>query len=81
LESWIEEFEGIREFGGLFMITVHPWISGRAQRIRMLQALFEHIGQYDDVWWATAAEIAAHHTSSENADVFEEPLRLADTNF
>ncbi len=81
LESWIEEFEGIRQFGGLFMITVHPWISGRAQRVRMLQALFEHIARYDDVWWATAAEIAAYHASSANAALFEEPLRLADTNF
>ncbi len=81
LESWIEEFEGIRQFGGLFMITVHPWISGRAQRIRMLQALLDHIAQYDDVWWTTAAEVAAYHVSSENAAVFEEPMRLVDTNF
>lgn len=71
LDSWIEEFEGLRELGGLFMITVHPWISGRAQRIRMLRKLFSHIAQYDDVWWTTCADIATYHASSENATLFD----------
>lgn len=81
LESWIEEFEGIRDYGGLFMITVHPWISGRAQRIRMLRDLFRHISQYDDVWWATTAELAAYHDNSINAQRFDVPVQLANTDF
>lgn len=80
LDSWIEEFEGLREFGGLFMITVHPWISGRAQRIRMLRKLFQHIAQYDDVWWTTCAEIAEYHKNSVNADRFDVPAKLVDTD-
>ncbi len=81
LESWIEEFEGIREHGGLLTITIHPWISGRAQRIRLLRDLFRHITRYQDVWIATAAEVAAYHAGSENAAVFDVPLQLADTQF
>lgn len=71
LESWIEEFEGVRQWGGSCMITVHDWISGRGQRLRMLDKLFTHIAQYNDVWWATPAELAAYHRSSPNADRFD----------
>ena len=81
LGSWIEEFEGVREFGGLFTITVHPWISGRAQRIRLLRRLFEHISSHDDVWWASAGQVAAHHAGSANFAAFDVPAALASTDF
>ncbi|MDQ2139842.1 polysaccharide deacetylase [Alcaligenaceae bacterium B3P038] len=71
LESWIEEFEGTRDYGGLCMITVHDWISGRGQRLRMLDKLLAHIATYDDVWFATPQEVADYHVASENAAVFE----------
>ncbi len=79
LHSWIEEFEASYEFGGLFMLTTHPWISGKGQRIRMLRKLLAHIKQKDDVWIATAQEIADYHQNSSNTfDVQLEPL---DTDF
>lgn len=81
LDSWIEEFEGVREFGGLFMVTVHPWISGRAQRIRMLRKLFSHIARCDDVWWTTCGDIADYHAGSANARHFALPLRTINTAF
>jgi peptidoglycan/xylan/chitin deacetylase (PgdA/CDA1 family) len=82
LESWIEEFEGIREFGGLFMITVHEWISGRGQRIRMLRRLLDYITAYgDEVWIATAEEIAAYHSTSVNAEAFSQAATTAPTQF
>lgn len=71
LESWIEEFEGVREWGGSCMITVHDWISGRGQRLRLLDKLLSHIAKYDDVWWATPAELADYHVQSSNAEQFE----------
>jgi len=71
LENWIEEFEGVRDCGGSCMITVHDWISGRGQRLRLLDKLFAHIAQYDDVWWATPVELAAYHLASSNAERFE----------
>ena len=80
-DRWVEEFEGQREFGGLFMLTCHPWISGRAQRIRLLRRLMTHIRQYDDVWWTTAAEIATHHEASHQCDVFNVAADLIDTDF
>lgn len=61
--GWRDEFEAGRAFGQLFMITVHPWISGRAQRVAMLERLLEGIVAQDDVWVATAAGIADWHLS------------------
>ena len=81
LESWIEEFEGIREFGGLFMVTIHPWMSGRGQRIRLLRALFTHVQQYDDVWCTTAAAVAEHHQKSPNHTAFSESLQIPSTDY
>jgi peptidoglycan-N-acetylglucosamine deacetylase len=80
-DRWVEEFEGQREFGGLFMLTCHPWISGRAQRIRLLRRLMTYIAQYDDIWWATAAEVAAHHAAMGQCAAFAVTAELIDTDF
>ena len=61
--------------------AVHPWISGRAQRIRMLRRLLEHVLAHSDVWVATALEIAQHHQESDNTPRFQERLEPLDTDF
>ena len=81
LQSWIEEFEGQYDCGGLFMLTIHPWISGRAQRIRMLRTLFTHILRRSDVWVTTADELARYHADSANAQRFVSTLDLPSTDF
>ncbi len=69
-ETWVEEFEATREAGGLMIITVHDWVSGRPPRIRLLDRLFRHILQNNDVWFATSAEIARYHNNSVNKGRF-----------
>jgi peptidoglycan/xylan/chitin deacetylase (PgdA/CDA1 family) len=81
LESWIEEFEGVRETGGLFMVTVHDWISGRGQRLRLLRRLIEHLRRDPQVWWARADEVAAWHAASANAGRFSVPAHAINTHF
>jgi peptidoglycan/xylan/chitin deacetylase (PgdA/CDA1 family) len=71
LHAWLEEWEGIHEFGGLFTLTVHPWISGRAQRVRLLRNLLEHVRARDDVWFATAAQLAQHHETLADRSRFD----------
>jgi peptidoglycan/xylan/chitin deacetylase (PgdA/CDA1 family) len=71
LESWIMEFDAVAATGGLFMITVHPWMSGRPQRVEMLRRLFAHISASKDAWWTTTAEIATWHQTSANAQHFQ----------
>jgi peptidoglycan/xylan/chitin deacetylase (PgdA/CDA1 family) len=80
LDAWRHEFDAIVAEGGLFMITVHPWMSGRAGRVKMLRRLFAHIQARDDVWWTTTAEIARWHDSSANADRFRVEPDPVDTD-
>ncbi len=64
LEGWLDEWRVLHRFGGLFMLTVHDWISGRAQRIAMLERLFDTMQAEPGVWFATVAEVAAHHRAT-----------------
>lgn len=79
LGAWSEEWEGLHEAGGLFMLTVHDWISGRMQRIRMLQTLLERVRATPGAWIATVAEVAAHHAASPNREAFAVPLQLPES--
>jgi peptidoglycan-N-acetylglucosamine deacetylase len=55
---WTLELDALVDEGGLFMLTNHPFVSGRASRARALEGLIEHAQATDGVWVATAAEIA-----------------------
>jgi peptidoglycan/xylan/chitin deacetylase (PgdA/CDA1 family) len=79
LEGWLEEFEATREFGGLFMITIHPWISGRGQRVRMLRRLLDTVVNTRGVWVTTAEEVARWHAKSPNARRFAMKLKIPST--
>ena len=57
---WTLELEALVEDGGLFMLTNHPFVSGRASRAAALERLLERAQAIDGLWIATAAEIAAH---------------------
>lgn len=76
LEGWLDEWETLHRFGGLFMLTIHDWISGRAHRIRMLERLLDRVMADPSVWIATVAEVAAHHAGSPNKDRFQASARL-----
>jgi hypothetical protein len=76
LDAWLDEFETVQRFGGLMMLTIHDWISGRAHRIRMLERLLERVVADAECWIATVGEVAVHHEASENRDRFAVPLRL-----
>ena len=80
VDGWMEEFEATREFGSLFMITIHPWISGRGQRIRMLRKLLTKVCNTRGVWVTTAEEIARYHQKSVNAKKFAMKLKTVSTD-
>ncbi|UOF88993.1 polysaccharide deacetylase [Fodinisporobacter ferrooxydans] len=73
IDSWKQEFEGMKRFGGLFMVTMHPWISGRASRILALEELIKHLKKDTEVWWATCEEVAAYHRTAY-PDQFRETI-------
>jgi peptidoglycan-N-acetylglucosamine deacetylase len=59
-QLWKEEFDGIRAYGGSYILTMHPQVSGRPARLALLDRMIEYVKAHDDVWIATCAEIAAH---------------------
>jgi peptidoglycan/xylan/chitin deacetylase (PgdA/CDA1 family) len=59
-ESWSEEFLGYRDFGGCYVLTMHPFVTGRPSRIRLLDRLIRFMKEHDDVWFATLSQIADH---------------------
>ena len=74
LETWTDEWETLNAEGGLFMLTVHDWISGRAHRIRLLDTLLSTVARTPGAWIATVGEVAAYHAESVNRDRFMVPL-------
>ena len=60
LARWTLELEALVEEGGLFMLTNHPFVSGRASRAAALERLIERAQAIDGLWIATAREIADH---------------------
>ena len=57
---WTLELEALVAEGGLFVLTNHPFVSGRASRAAGLEALIARAQAIDGLWIATAGEIAAH---------------------
>ncbi|MEM6915187.1 MAG: polysaccharide deacetylase [Verrucomicrobiota bacterium] len=55
---WWQEFEAMRDFGCCFVLTLHPWLSGRPSRVRLLERMIESIRETGDAWIATGSEIA-----------------------
>ncbi len=59
-EVWSEEFAGYYDFGGCYVLTMHPFVIGRPSRIRLLNRLIEYMKTFDGVWFATLEQIAEH---------------------
>jgi peptidoglycan-N-acetylglucosamine deacetylase len=60
LELWTGELDAMRDEGCLLVLTMHPFLSGRPSRAKMLAELLERIRARGDVWTATLGEIADH---------------------
>lgn len=59
-DIWCREFDGAWEEGGLFLLTMHPHITGHRSRIGALAGLIAHIQARGDVWFATHEQVARH---------------------
>jgi peptidoglycan/xylan/chitin deacetylase (PgdA/CDA1 family) len=57
--AWAEELDAIVEVGGLFNLTMHPFVSGRPARAAAIERLITRARQIDGMWIAAGDEIAA----------------------
>lgn len=60
ITSFRAEFDALREIGGLFVLTCHPFLSGRPGRAAALAKFMEYVAGCNDVWIAKMSDIAAH---------------------
>jgi peptidoglycan/xylan/chitin deacetylase (PgdA/CDA1 family) len=58
LELWRGELDAMRRHGCLFMLTCHPFLSGRPSRVEALRTFVEYALGTGDVEFATGANVA-----------------------
>lgn len=59
-DLWWREFEAMHDFGCCFVLTLHPWLSGRPSRVRLLEDLVRAMQAKGGVWFARGRELAEH---------------------
>jgi peptidoglycan/xylan/chitin deacetylase (PgdA/CDA1 family) len=59
-EMWLLEARAHHAEGGCFVLTNHPFISGRPSKAAALERLIEDVRALDGMWVATLQEIAEH---------------------
>ena len=59
-ELWQLEFDGLRRVGGCWVLTNHPFLTGRPSRAAELDDLMRYVCECDDVWVTNLGDIAAH---------------------
>ena len=73
-QKWQNDAAAQARSNGLFMLTIHDWISGRAVRVEMLEALFKPIVADPSIWIATCGELAEHHRTLKTSLEVTPPL-------
>ena len=71
--AWAEELDAIVEVGGLFNLTMHPFISGRPARAAAIERLIARARDIDGLWIAPGEEIAAWVETLDLTPVPHEP--------
>ena len=72
LELWTLELDALADEGGVFVLTNHPFASGRPSRAAALERLMEHARSIEGLWVASAGEIAAHVDTLQLTPVYHE---------
>ncbi|MFD4955452.1 polysaccharide deacetylase [Streptomyces sp. NPDC058451] len=80
-EMWLLEARAHHAESGCFVLTNHPFISGRPSRAAALERLIEDVRALDGMWVTTLGEIAAHTAGAvgevRRVDRIEAPGALA----
>jgi peptidoglycan/xylan/chitin deacetylase (PgdA/CDA1 family) len=75
-DLWWREFEAMHHFGCCCVLTLHPWLSGRPSRVRLLEELVQAMHVQGGVWFARGREIAAYvqaHPEARHEIDFDAP--------
>ncbi|WP_396904296.1 polysaccharide deacetylase [Mycolicibacterium phlei] len=59
-EIWQLEFDALRRVGGCWVLTNHPFLTGRPSRAAELDDLMRYVTEHADVWTTNLGTIARH---------------------
>ena len=59
LDLWLSELDAMRSHGCLFVLTCHPFLSGRPHRVEVLRRVIEHALAAGDVGFSACRDVAA----------------------
>jgi peptidoglycan/xylan/chitin deacetylase (PgdA/CDA1 family) len=65
LSIWTDDFVELRAWGGVVTLVCHPQITGRPMRLSTLRDFIAFTRTFDDIWFATCADIARHFVATE----------------
>jgi len=68
LDLWISELDAMRRYGCLFLLTCHPFLSGRPHRVEVLRALIEHALATGEVEFAACRDVARRARANPEPD-------------
>ena len=68
LDLWISELDAMRRYGCLFLLTCHPFLSGRPHRVEVLRTLIEHALATGEVEFSTCRDVARRARESPEVD-------------
>jgi len=57
---WTLELEAMHAIGAAFVLTCHPFLSGRPARARALELLIDRMAALPGLWITTVGEVAQH---------------------
>src|SRR6185437_9421881 len=60
LEMWTLELEAMHRIGAAFVLTCHPFLSGRPARAYALEQLIERMAALPGLWVTTLGDVAGH---------------------
>lgn len=59
-EIWSAEFDAMYERDCVYVLTMHPFVTGRPSRVALLERLIRFMRGYPRVWFASLEQIARH---------------------
>jgi hypothetical protein len=71
-DMWIHEIDAMRRHGALFMLTCHPFLTGRAGRLEALRTVIETALERGDVRFSTCEALA--EAALDDPALIAEPL-------
>lgn len=57
---WMDELQAIARWGGVFVLTLHPHISGRPGLLARVEEFLAAAKELPGIWWTTPGSVAEH---------------------